>query len=269
MRPKLFWEIFTVEARKKMSYRADFWINSVAGIFVHLSFYWFLTYALFASGRPLLAGFSLKGMILYYVFVTLIGRLVQSMDLEMGISQDIYDGGLSRYLLYPVRYGAVKYAQQWGGLAPQVLQLLLFGIMAPFILGIPPEVKITVPSILMAAVSIILANLLHFLLIRPVQAVSFWADNVWSLLVAARFGMAMLGGQLLPLQLFPEWAQQLLAWLPFPYLYSFPTLTLLGSVNPADWARGVVITIFWCLAATLAGNVVWQRGDLQYTGVGI
>ena len=31
-----------------MSYRADFWINSVVGILVSLSVFWFLTYAMFA-----------------------------------------------------------------------------------------------------------------------------------------------------------------------------------------------------------------------------
>ena len=269
MRLALYWNIFSVEAQKRMSYRVDFWINSIAGVLVHFSFFWFLTYALFASGTPTLAGFSARGMILYYVFVTLIGRLVQSMELDLGISQDIYDGSLSRYLLYPLRYSAVKYAQQWGGLAPQMLQLVLFGALAPIIVGIPEEIHITFGSVIMAMVSTVAANLLHFLLVRPIQAVAFWADNVWSLMVATRFGMGMLGGQLLPLELFPEWAQTVLAWLPFPYLYAVPTRTLLGMVSPAEWLAGLALTLFWCGIAAAIGNRVWRRGDLQYTGVGI
>jgi ABC-2 type transport system permease protein len=269
MKGGVYWHIFTAEARKRMSYRADFWMNSVAGILVHFSFFWFLTYALFASGSSTLAGFSARGMILYYVFVTLIARVVQSMDLDLAISQDIYEGGLSKYLLYPVRYAAVKYAQQWGGLAPQMVQMAIFGVLAPLIVGIPEEIQIGFASVLMAAISIAAANLLHFLIVRPVQAVSFWADNVWSLLVACRFGMAMLGGQLLPLQLFPEWAQQILGWLPFPYLYSVPAMTLLGRVGVFEWLAGLAVTLFWCGVAALLGNIVWRRGDLQYTGVGM
>ncbi len=269
MRPRLFWDVLTVEARKRMSYRADFWITSIVGTLVSFSFFWFLTYALFASGRPTLAGFSVQGMILYYFFVTLIGRLVQSTELDMGISQDIYDGSLSRYLLYPVRYGFVKYAQQWGALTPQMLQLILFGSLAPLVVGIPEEIHITVTAVAMATVSIAVANLLYFLLLRPVQAVAFWADNVWSLLVAARIGMSMLGGQLLPLQLFPEWAQSILAWLPFPYLYSAPARTLLGMVSLSEWAMGLAITAAWCGIIAAIGNRIWRRGDLQYTGVGM
>jgi ABC-2 type transport system permease protein len=269
MRFRVYWQVFTVEVRKRMSYRADFWISSIAGILVQVSFFWFLTYALFASGRPALAGFSPQGMILYYVFVTLIGRVVQSTDMDLAISQDIYDGSLSRYLLYPVSYIALKYAQQWGGLAPQMVQLAIFGVMAPFVIGIPPEIRFSVGSLLMASCTIAIANLLHFLLVRPIQGVAFWADNVWSLMVTARFGMAILGGQLLPLELFPERFQQALAWLPFPYLYSFPTRTLLGMVTTEEWARGVAVTLVWCVVMSAVGSAVWRRGDLQYTGVGM
>jgi ABC-2 type transport system permease protein len=88
-------------------------------------------------------------------------------------------------------------------------------------------------------------------------------------MVAARFGMGMLGGQLLPLELFPQTVQQILAWLPFPYLYAVPTRTLLGTVHPAEWIAGMAITLFWCGIAAAIGRAVWRRGDLQYTGVGM
>jgi len=270
MTARLLWNIFSVEVRKRMSYRADFWINSVVGVLVSLSVFWFLTYALFsASGQTMLAGYTERGMILYYVFVALMGRIVQSNEMEMGISQDIYEGSLTRYLIYPVSYKAVKYAEQAGSVAPQLIQLTLFGILAPLIIGIPPEVHITPASVAMGLTSLALANVLHYLLVIPIQAVAFWADNVWSLLVAERFAIAFLGGQLLPLGLFPEWARAGLEWLPFPYLFSFPARTLMGSVGPAEWAFGMVIALLWCGVAAGVGRWIWRRGDLEYSGVGI
>lgn len=270
MRPGLFWNIFTVEARKRMSYRADFWINSIAGILVNVSVFWFLTHAMFAaSGKSSLAGYSPRGMILYYVFVILIGRIVQSNEMELGISQDIYEGTLNRYLLYPVTYRAVKFAEQTGALAPQFVQLVVFGAVAPLIIGIPPEVHITPASVVMGLVALALANVLHYLVIFPIQAVAFWADNVWSLLVAERIAISLLGGLLLPLDLFPAWARELLSWLPFPYMFSFPVRALMGKLSVAEWATGLGVAGAWCGVAALVGQWVWRRGDLQYTGVGI
>jgi len=270
MNLRLLWNVFSVEARKRMSYRADFWINSIIGILVKLSVFWFLTYAMFsASGARNLAGYTERGMILYYVFVSLMGRIVQANEMEMGISTDIYEGSLTRYLIYPVSYPAVKYAEQAGSMAPQLVQMALLGVIAPVIIGIPPEVHISAATIAMSLAAVLLANALHFLLVIPIQAVSFWADNVWSLMVAEQFAISFLGGQLLPLGLFPDWARAVLAWTPFPYLFSFPVRTLMGSVSASEWAFGMVVAAAWCGVATLIGRAVWRRGDLQYTGVGI
>jgi ABC-2 type transport system permease protein len=270
MRPGLLWSVLSTETRKRMSYRADFWINSVAGILVNFSVFWYLTQALFAaSGEPTLGGYTPHGMVLYYVFAILMGRIVQSNEMEMGTSQDIYDGSLSRYLLYPVSYPAVKYAEQAGALAPQLIQLTVFGAVAPFLVGIPEEMHITLTSVVMCLVSLAVANLLHYLLLLPIQEVAFWAESVWSLVIAERFAMSLLGGLLLPLDLFPGWAREILYWLPFPYLYSAPVRVLMGKATITEWAWGLVIASGWCAAAGYLGRLVWRRGDLQYTGVGL
>ena len=270
MRPRLFWNILTVEARKRMSYRADFWINSVAGILVSFSVFWFLTWAMFAAARQSnLGGFTPRGMVLYYVFAIVMGKIVQSNEMDMGIAQDIYDGSLSRYLIYPVPYAAVKFAQQAGWLAPQVVQMILFGSLGPVIVGMPPGIHITPASVMMGMGSLALANLLHYLITLPIHAVAFWADNVWSLMVAERLVISFLGGLMLPLSLFPERIRQLLFWTPFPYLFSVPVRAVMGRVSVTEWAAGLAIAGVWCGVAALAGHWVWRRGDWQYTGVGI
>jgi ABC-2 type transport system permease protein len=269
-RLSLYWNIVTTEARKRMSYRADFWINSLGAVAVNYSVFWSLAYALFtASGRPTLGGLSMRGMVIYYIFAVLIGRIVQSNDLQLGIPDDIYQGSLSRYLLYPVSYAAVKYAEQVGSLAPQMVQLLVLGGTVPFLIGIPPEIHVSPASIAMCVVSLVIANFLHYLLVFPIQAVAFWAENVWSLIVAERLLVSILGGMMLPLALFPECVRNILAWLPFPYLISVPIRTLIGSVEPSEWAQGIAISIAWCGIFALVGRMVWKRGDRQYTGVGI
>jgi ABC-2 type transport system permease protein len=270
MRLRLFGKIFTIEARKRMAYRTDFWINSVVGILVNFSVFWFLTHAMFAaSGRATLGGYTPRGMVLYYVFVILMAKIVQSNEMEMGVAQDIYEGYLNRYLIYPVPYFGMKYAEQAGWLAPQIIQLCIFGVLGPFVIGVPEEIRITPTSVVMSFVSLVLANLLHYFIIFPIHAVAFWADNVWSLVVAERIAIGFLGGLLFPLNLLPGWASDLLSWLPFPYLFSVPARVLMGDVNTADWLAGLAIAAAWCFVMAGVGRLVWRRGDLQYTGVGI
>ncbi|MGH7163473.1 MAG: ABC transporter permease [Planctomycetota bacterium] len=270
MSPRLFLHAMSVEARKRMSYRADFWITAVAGFAAEFGVAWFLWRAVFAAtGESTIGGYSRDGMVLYYVAVTLLGKLVRGPEYEGVISQDIYDGGLSRYLLYPASYFAFKYAQLLGALLPAFLQFVLFGVWFPLFMGAPDDVSLSAASLAMGFGATLAANLLHFLLTVPIQAVAFWADNVWSLSVALRFVAGLLGGSLLPLSVFSPWARDALAWLPFPLLFDFPANSLLGRLSPEAWARGMALAGLWAVVFAALGRAVWRRGDLRYTGVGM
>jgi ABC-2 type transport system permease protein len=270
MNARLFFHVFTIQARKLMSYRADFWLSSVVSFLVELAIMFYLWRAVFAeTGAGKIGGFSLDAMILYYVAAILLGKLIRGNDRDVTVSTDIYEGGLTRYLLYPSSYFAFKYAEHLGSLLPAAVQLVVFGLLYGTFAGIPSDVALTPATIAMAACSVVVSNLLHFALLYPIQLVAFWADNVWSLNVMFRFACMMLGGLLLPLSLFPDWMQPVLAVLPFRYLFYVPATTLLGQVSVRDWAVGIAASLAWTAAIALATRLVWRRGTFQYTGVGI
>ncbi|MBK6313308.1 MAG: ABC-2 family transporter protein [Blastocatellia bacterium] len=270
MNTRLFLHVFTIQARKLMSYRADFWLSSVVSFLVELGIMFFLWRAVFAeSGSGRIGGFTLDAMILYYVAAILLGKLIRGNDRDVTISTDIYEGGLTRYLLYPSSYFTFKYAEHVGTLIPATVQLVIFSVLYGGIVGIPPDVNLTPASVAMASGSVVVSNLLHFALLYPIQLVAFWADNVWSLNVMFRFACMMLGGLLLPLSLFPDWVQPVLAVLPFQYLFYVPATTLLGQVPFGDWAVGIAASLAWTAAIGLTTRLIWRRGTLQYTGVGI
>ncbi|HKR56046.1 MAG TPA: ABC-2 family transporter protein [Gemmatimonadales bacterium] len=268
MKLALVRDLITAEVRRRISYRADFWISAVSSLAVRLGVSWFIVQAVFAgSGRAGIAGYDQREMFLYYLAVILVGKLVQTTELEQSISQDIYEGGLTRHLLYPVPYGVVKYLQQLGALGPALIQILVFGAWIPFVIGFPSGLSWS--GVVMGIAAIAVANLLNFLITFPIQLIAFWADNVWSLMVMHRFASALLGGMLAPLAFFPESAQRVLEALPFRYLFAFPVETLMGRVSPAEWAIGMAVAVGWCGVMALAGRAVWRRGTFQYTGVGI
>ena len=270
MSPVLFASVVSVETRKLMSYRADFWIHTVVAFSAELLIAYSLWQAVFAAtGRQRIGGFTFGGMVFYYVAAILVGRLVRGQERQISSAQDIYDGSLSRYLVYPAPYLGMKYAEHLGALLPALLQVLLFGVAAALVLPAPPDTTVSIGSLAMAAVSVALANLLWFLIRYPIQAVAFWADNVWTLNVMVRFASEMLGGLLLPLSLFPEPLQKILLLSPFPYLFYCPVMTLLGRVPVGEWARGVAVVVLWCAALAWVGGRVWRRGERVYTGVGI
>lgn len=268
---RLFRRLVLLEASKLMSYRGDFWITAVANLLATIVVHWFLWKAVFeTTGAETLGDYTFPALMTYLIGVNLIGRVVRGADLQMGIASEIYDGGLSRYLLYPTRYLPFKYAQHLGAIFPEVLQMFLFAGILVALFGLPADSGVTLISIALTLPTLIVANLLYFLLSTPIQFTSFWADNVWSLGVLLRFTSLLLGGAMLPLTMFPEETREFLRYLPFVACYEFPVRVAMGKVSTmAEYAQGLSIGLAWCGVIGLACLPVWRRGQLGYTGVGI
>lgn len=270
MKPRLFLDVWSVEARKLMSYRADFWLSAVASFVVEITVAYFLWSAVFReSGHEEIGGFTRDGMTIYYVLAILFGKLIRGEDRGSTIAQNIYDGSLTRYLLFPTNYFGFKYAEHLGTLVAALVQLALFGGAAILLFDLGAAGHVTAASVARTVAAVAAGNLLAFLMTFLLESVAFWADNTWSLLVLLRFIGHLLGGQLLPLHLFPGWAQPLLDLLPFRFLYYFPTMTFLGRIDLGAWASGMGVALAWCAVLGLAAREVWKRGTLEYTGVGI
>lgn len=267
---RLFTMIWSLQGRKQMSYRVDFWINSVLGFVAELTIAYCLWAAIFqATEAESLGGFTFQAMLVYYVAAILVGKLVRGQERELSVARDIYEGVLNRYLIYPAPYGLFKYAEHLGSLLPAMVQVAVFGGAALIWLEVPTDLRLGSGQVARAALAVALANVLAFLMRFPIQCLAFWADNVWSLNVMLRLATELLGGLMLPLSLFPRAAQDLLMWSPFPYLFYFPVQTLLGQVTPDEWQRGMGIMLLWCGLIGAMAMAIWRKGEKTYAGVGI
>ncbi len=270
MTPRLFASVAAMEARRRMSYRADFWVYLGLNFVAAIAIPWCLWSAIYAStGNERIEGYSFHGMLAYYCLAVLLGRVVRGPEHLGDVAEDIYHGHLSRYLIYPSSYVGFKYAQHIGGLLPHVLQLVVFCPLLALVAGVPEDVRLSPFSVVATLVTLGIANWLYYLLAFPLQSVAFWADNVWSLSVLLRIGAALLGGAMVPISLFPEWGAAVARWLPFAALYDLPVNTLLGKFSAAEWGKGILVALGWCALAYWIGRRVFRRGERSYSGVGI
>jgi ABC-2 type transport system permease protein len=261
--------VLTMEVRRILSYRVDFWIQFLGSVAAQLGVAFFLWRAIFSYRDVERIGeFSFGAMMLYYLLAPLVSRTVQGA--EMGhIAEEIYEGTLTRYLIYPISFFRYKFAAHLAYTLLFMAQALCAAGLFMLFAGIPAEFRLTPATVAVAAAGMVGATYLYFVIIASIEAVAFWADNVWSLVVIVRFATGLLGGAMIPLSLFPPWAHQALSFLPFSYFISFPVRTLLGLNEPVDWVRGFLILGVWAIAATVILAAVWRRGAYRYTGVGI
>jgi ABC-2 type transport system permease protein len=258
------------EVRTRLSYRLDFWLNAIVGFLAQFGLVYFVWRAMFAeSGKAAIAGYTPDEMVVYYLTVIVLGKLVAGRDLEGQVARDIYEGGINRYLVFPAPYLPFKYAQHLGTMIPSAIPFVLLGAAFLTWVEVPAASAPSLQGVAMALPALALASVLHYLLGFPIQLVAFWADNVWSLDVAKRFAVTFLGGLAIPLTVFPSSWQGVLEVLPFQYFYYFPARALLGGLTAGEWALGMAIGLAWCVVFATTSWMVWRRGQLQYTGIGI
>lgn len=269
MSARAIFSLFSMELRKIFSYRVDFWVQFLGTLIVQFVVAWFLWSSVFRSqGLTQVGGYSFHELMFYYLLVPLVDRLNRGYD-NFVLSREIYDGSLTRYLLYPLPFFGFKYVGQIARAVISFLQLMLGFIVFAAVYGLPESYHAPAWMILSGFALCGLAGLCYFFLAAMIEMVAFWADNVWSLMVMLRFLIQMMGGALLPLELYPQWARDALMLTPFPHLLAVPVRFFMGHASLPDLWFSLGVLSGWTLVFWIGCRLVWRAGTKGYTGVGI
>jgi ABC-2 type transport system permease protein len=258
--------VFAMEMRKILAYRADFWITFIGQTFIQVMIARALWQSIFeAQGTGVMEGYTLETMTLYYLMVPTGIRMLTGENIGF-ISREIYDGTFNRYLIYPLspfQYKGLTYLTHSFFYGLQLMLLyVLYHLLYTGSLGHPGNLLMGVTLFMVAAMAYMMMAII-------LELVSLWADNIWSLIVMLRFFTSFLGGGFIPLTFFPDWAQAILHYTPFPYLISIPVRTIMGLTTFSEVAIATAILLIWALIFMMGVNLVWRKGQKSYSGVGI
>ncbi len=267
------WKYFLSELKRSISYRVEFWIGLFGNIGSQFAVAFFLWRSIYAErGATLLEGFSFGTLMAYYLLAPLVERVIHGSDFGT-ISRDIYDGGLNKYLVYPVSFFGAKFMTHlahtaFAAIQLGILWLLLLGPL-PHLFGSSASTVVDLPRMICAAILIGLSILVQFFMTACLEQVAFWADNVWSLNIMMRMIMGLTGGALLPLAFFPEAVAQGFRYLPFHCFIDLPVRLLLGQAKVNEALSGMGVAVIWALFLSAVANLLWRRGLLRYSGAGM
>jgi ABC-2 type transport system permease protein len=121
-----------------------------------------------------------------------------------------------------------------------------------------------VPGDLTAALllpaSLVLAVTVSFACRFVVNLVGFWTTDVRGPVTVYVLASGLLGGHLIPVQLFPQWLQVLAYATPFPAMVQLPIDLVTGQATGAQAALVVVVQLGWAAVLLALGRVVMSRG---------
>jgi ABC-2 type transport system permease protein len=261
--------IFRVSLSERLTYRADFFLATVLRFLPMLTtiLLWTAIYA--GSGRDSLDGFSLRQMIAYLLLVH-VSRMFSSMPgLSGGIARDIREGTLKKYLIQPLDMIGYLLCYRLAHKAVYIMTVvlpygLLFFLCRDYLSVVQPDALMVVAYV----VSLLLGFVLGFFFEACLGMVGFWLLEVSSLLYIVTTVNFFVSGQMFPLDLLPGPWPHLLRALPFHYLAAFPTMVLLGKIQGAELAWGLLIGVVWAVGLVLLSRWLFRRGLRRYSAYG-
>lgn len=247
--------LFRINLIHQFAYFTDFLVRTVFLVLILFIFtqLWEVTFA--GTGETFIEGFSLKSLLWYLVvtesIILAMPRLVDKVEKE------VKNGDIAYFLNRPLSYVAYHYCGFLAeGLLRIVVNLLIGGLLISLIYG-GTELSIErLPGLIILMAS---ALTLHFAIVMGICLCSFWVEEVQGYeLVYTRMVM-ILGGMMVPLEIFPGWLQSIAGMLPFPYILYAPAKYAVG-VGDSVFLEILMGQWLWIGAFTVVTALVFRWG---------
>ncbi len=219
-----------------------------------------------SSQGGLIDGFTTGDFAAYYIIMLFVNFVTFAWTMQYWEFL-IRNGNLSYLLLRPVH-----------AFHDDVAENLIYKLVtAPFIILISivlfvtfaPTFHIQWWNALAFIPVLLLAYILRFIGDLAMAMVAFWIPDNEGFNGVYAFAVLFLSGMSAPLVLFPIWFQQITNFFPFRWELEFPVLLLTGHLNAQQTVTGIGIQCAWIVVVTGLLAVLWKRGLLRFSGVGL
>lgn len=250
-----YFEVLRVTLQNRLAYfqdqlfRATF-MALVVFVFIQL---WRTTYRV--TGRPEFSGFDLNGMIWYLVMTETI--ITSTPRFQGRIDSDVRSGDLAYALSKPYNYLAFNYFGYLGeALFLLPINLIVGGTVAWLSVGGFRFEPLALPA---AFASVVLSLSINFFLAAAVGLLAFWLEDTAGLFLVLDRAQWILGGLLLPIELFPTGLRKLAQVLPFGSVIGGPA-RLAVKFSWTGFGDLVPKQLAWLAVLALLAHGIYRAG---------
>lgn len=212
-----------------------------------------------------IGGYDQLAFAQYFLFMFFCRQLTPTWVIYL-LDRGVKHGELSPYLLQPL-HPVWRYAtEHWGEMAlrvPMVVPIVLVGLTLADAWSW--SLLANLPVFLLA---LVLAWIINFAVHITVGLVAFWTDNALGYDTFVYQLYIMLGGVIVPVELFPGAVRDLIYWTPFPYILDFPVRVMIGRASGMEVLQGIGTQLFWIGLLVAIFALAWRAGLRRYSGAG-
>ena len=256
----ILWQYLGQYVKTRMTYKADFFIASVANILATVAGYGFVL-VLF-SRIPQLRGWKFEEVLFIYGFSLLPMGLFNIVSLNLYDFGEIYivEGKFDRVLLRPIHS---LFQILFENFRLESMQEIVTGLAAVLYCAGHLKIPLTPVNLVLFPGLIFCGAVIYTCIFVIISSVNFWFEDRIGL-SPPFFNMIAFGRY--PITIYNTAIQFLLSWIiPFAFASFYPTVRYLGHMEfRTEFFLVPVVT------AALVGLAlfIWERGILQYKSTG-
>jgi ABC-2 type transport system permease protein len=110
-------------------------------------------------------------------------------------------------------------------------------------------------------VSFFLGYMVGFFINFILNCIAFWTLEIHAAQLILTWVTDLLGGQIVPLVLFPLAFQKVIFALPFAAMFSTPLLIYVGIIKPERYLEVMGLQVMWLAILAVIATFVWRAGS--------
>lgn len=260
-----YFAIFQIGIKDAFQYRGQlfYWV-ALDALFLLIVF--FLWKAIFAT-KSAVGDYTFSGIVTYYVIAFLV-EILAAHYTEYNMEDMVRNGKLNKYLVRPMPFFWYRLFNELGWRVSKFiisfpLYFVFFYFFREFLVF--PNIQ----RLIQFGLALAFSSVLYFMVSYLISYTAFWLLKIGAVVNIMRGSLVpLLGGAVIPLDLFPPFARILADFLPFKYLIYFPIKVYLGQVSQIEFWQGILIGSSWILALGFFVWLVWPAALRKYESVG-
>lgn len=262
------WVLFLQAMTTQIYYRFAVLQRMIAEAIGHLPILMFWLAA--GSAAQDRQGYS-QMMLLFYFLAAASHEIIHDESMTRTIAFDIRMGRLATHLIRPYPFLAAAWMRILGTTFVRVISIAPISFAVIFLVPALRDqfLSHSYQQWLVYGAALILGVFMDMCLRSLVGMLAFDMTQTWGPELVFISVYVMLSGTMFPVDIMPEWAQQIVHWTPMYYMLGFPVLLFIGRI-PVDiaWQQfGQGFIVFAILVIVL--QLAWRRGISKFEAVGI
>lgn len=248
-------EVLRVNVQNQLVYLMDFVFRSLFLIIILFIFAHLWEFAYRSAKLTSVSGYTFPEMIWYFMFAEVI--VLSHPHVQLRIDLEVKQGNIAYALTKPYSYVIYHYFFYLSEVLVRTLVNLVIGCtMVGLLVGQPPFRAESIPYL---AICLLFSSAIDFCISMGIGLLAFWIEDTRSVQFIYQKLLFILGGMLLPIEVFPTFVQRLAYYLPLRFIVHGPA-RMFVKFDLNQWTWLATSQLLWLVALGTILTGLYRKG---------